>query len=61
MLLLLFQDLVRKMLIKDPLERLTAAEVQEHVWIAVSIMDVQENMYLYQNIKNVEHLEISIF
>ena len=37
-----FQDLVSKMLVKDPLDRLSAAEVQEHVWIAVSLFGKQE-------------------
>ena len=38
--LLYFQDLVSKMLAQDPEDRLSAEEVQEHVWISVSKMNL---------------------
>ena len=49
-----FQDLVSKMLVKDPLDRLSAAEVQEHVWIAVSMFGKEEHS---QNATLVTHIK----
>ena len=55
--LLSFQDLVSKMLVKDPLDRLSAAEVQEHVWIAVSMFGKQERS---ERAKIVTHIKGSL-